>query len=79
MPNTSDPEPVRLRMLDHKSPTGPTCPAFYRSTRSSVVVVGKRVTDPAMRAQMGIADDEDAVEVPEDLPRKVNFDADPDA
>lgn len=59
-------EPVKLTMLRHDSPTGPTCPAIYAgSTRR--YVVGKKVTETELLDQMAIGDDETVVEIPASL------------
>lgn len=57
----------KLRLIRHESPSGPTCPAFYDTGRATYNVVGKKVTDPAILAQMGIAEDETVVEIPASL------------
>lgn len=54
---------TRVR-TDPKCPDGRTCPAGYASNQPRVFIVGKLVTDPVALAQMGIGDDEIAVEVP---------------
>lgn len=60
-------DPVQLTMLRHDSPTGPTCPSLSHTSRRTFTVVGTKVTDPAMLAQMGIGDDETVVEIPDTL------------
>jgi len=59
-------EPVKLTMLRHDSPTGPTCPAIYAES-SRRYVVGKKVTKPELLSQMAIGDDETVVEIPASL------------
>jgi hypothetical protein len=43
--------------------SGDTCEGAYASSRSTVVVVGREITDPGERAQLGIGPGETAVEV----------------
>lgn len=48
--------------------SGPTCPRVGRDrARRRVVVQGKPITDPAVRAAHGVPDDEVLVEIPDDL------------
>lgn len=65
----------KLRLLRHDSPRGGTCPAFYDTGRATLTVVGKKVTDPALLAQMGIAEDETVVEIPATLLPELTPDA----
>jgi len=58
-------------LLRHDSPPGPTCPAFYDASEGHLAVVGKIITDPAVLAQMEIADDEMAVMIPDSLAPEV--------
>jgi hypothetical protein len=46
---------------------GETCPAAWRSSAGQIVYVGREVTDPAERAQLGIGPGETAVEVPPEI------------
>ncbi len=43
---------------------GDTCPAKYGTDRGTIVFVGREITDPSERVQLGIGDGETAVEVP---------------
>lgn len=54
----------KLTLLRHESPDGPTCPAFYATSRGTFVVVGKKITDQGILAQAGLAEDEVANEIP---------------
>jgi hypothetical protein len=46
---------------------GDTCPAKYATGAGTFVFVGREVTDPAERAQLGIGPGETAVEVPPEI------------
>ena len=52
---------------------GKTCPRISSVTpRGTRIVVGKKVTDPELRAEIGdVTDDEYAVEIPASLGSKV--------
>jgi hypothetical protein len=65
----------KLTLVRHESPDGPTCPAFYATSRATFPVVGKKVSDPAVLAQMGIASDEAVVEIPMTLLPELTTDA----
>jgi hypothetical protein len=58
---------LQLTQVRGDCPDGRTCPAASVSNRGTVVIVGKRVTEPAALAQLAIGDDEIAVEVPASL------------
>lgn len=55
---------VKLTKMRDLCPDGRTCPAVHAGSQGTVFVIGKRVTDPAVLAQMAIGDDETVVEVP---------------
>ncbi|MGH3319847.1 MAG: hypothetical protein ACRDN9_06630 [Streptosporangiaceae bacterium] len=67
--------PVRLTMLRHNSPTGKTYPAVYDTHLGTLAVVGKRITDPRLLGQLGIAEGETVVEIPVTLLPEVAPDA----
>jgi hypothetical protein len=48
-------------------PDGRTCPAIHRTDRDTLMLIGRRVTDPDALAQMAIGDDEIAIEIPASL------------
>jgi hypothetical protein len=48
-------------------PDGDTCPTLWRTDRGTFIVQGVQVTDPEMLSQLGLPEDEIAVEVPETL------------
>jgi hypothetical protein len=57
---------MRLRLLasDEKCYDKHTCPAIRTDDNGHAYVTGRRVTDPALRAELGIGPDEDAVAIP---------------
>jgi hypothetical protein len=74
---------TRLPRLLHRvrgdCPDGHSCPAIYAEQPGEpVVIVGKKVTDPADLGQMKIGDDEGAVEIPAKLfPEAAAMNTDP--
>jgi hypothetical protein len=58
---------VRLTKVRGDCTDGDTCPAKFVTDRGTVVFVGREMTDPAERAQMGIGPGETAVEVPVEI------------
>lgn len=64
---------IKLTWVGEVCGNGKTCPRVSSVTpRGTRIVVGKKVTDPELRAEIGdVADDEYAVEVPASLGSKV--------
>jgi hypothetical protein len=59
---------TRLKKIRGECPDGRSCPAVYAGAPGGPLrIVGKKVTDPDVLAQMGIGDDETVVEVPAEL------------
>ena len=56
-----------VRVIRDSCADGKTCPTLADTDRGSCVVVGKVVRDPEALAELGIGDDEMAVEVPASL------------
>ena len=48
-------------------PDDRTCPAAHKTSRGTVMIVGRPVTEPEALAQMAIGDGEIAIEVPGEL------------
>lgn len=56
-----------IRVINGSCADGKTCPTLADTDRGTCVVVGKVVRDPEALAQLGIGEDEMAVEVPSSL------------
>ena len=56
-------------------PDGKTCPAVFRTDRGTLAIVGSRITDPDVLAELRLPAHESVVEIPLSLLPEVVTDA----
>jgi hypothetical protein len=58
---------MKLIKLRSSCADGRTCPAVHQTETGSLMIIGRKVTDPEALSQMAIGADEIAIEVPGSL------------